>query len=63
MTIRDLHEMPWIGEDPVLDLANTVVVGAGPGRGDVDFLADRELTGRWRARAADRGLAALCLEE
>lgn len=62
MTIRDLPEMPWIGEDPVLDLANTVV-GAGPGRGDVDFLADRELTRRWRARAADRGLAALSLEE
>ncbi|MFG3264620.1 MULTISPECIES: ABATE domain-containing protein [Streptomyces] len=63
MTIRDLHEMPWIGEDPVLDLANTVVVGAGPGRGDVDFLTDRELTGRWRARAADRRLAALSVEE
>lgn len=63
MTIRDLQEMPWIGEDPVLDLANTVVVGAGPGRGDVDFFADRELTRRWRARAADRGLAALSLEE
>ncbi|WP_151480540.1 ABATE domain-containing protein [Streptomyces albicerus] len=63
MTIRDLQEMPWIGEDPVLDLANTVVVGAGPGRGDVDFLADRELTRRWRARAADRRLAGLPLEE
>lgn len=55
--------MPWIGEDPVLDLANTVVVGAGPGRSDVDFFTDRELTSRWRARAADRGLAALPLEE
>ncbi|MCJ1676199.1 ABATE domain-containing protein [Streptomyces sp. APSN-46.1] len=63
MTIRDLQEMPWIGEDPVLDLANTVVVGAGPGRGDIDFFTDRELTRRWRARAADRRLAALPLEE
>jgi predicted RNA-binding Zn ribbon-like protein len=62
VTIRDLHEMPWIGEDPVLDLANTVVVGAGPARGDIDFFTDRELTGRWRARA-DRRLAALPLEE
>lgn len=55
--------MPWIGEDPVLDLANTVVVGAGPGRRDIDFFADRELTGRWRDRAAHRGLADLPLEE
>ncbi|WP_017601324.1 hypothetical protein [Nocardiopsis lucentensis] len=47
MTIRDPREMPWIGEDPVLDPANTVVVGAGPGRGGVDFLADRELTRRY----------------
>ncbi|GAA3142888.1 hypothetical protein GCM10010466_37320 [Planomonospora alba] len=60
--IRDLQEMPWIGEDPVLDLANTVVVGAGPARSDIDFFADRELTGRWRART-DRGLAALPLDE
>jgi predicted RNA-binding Zn ribbon-like protein len=63
VTIRDLQEMPWIGENPVLDLANTVVVGAGPGRRDVDFFTDRELTRRWRARAADRGLAALPLED
>ncbi|MFC4061299.1 ABATE domain-containing protein [Planomonospora corallina] len=62
MTIRDLQEMPWIGEDPVLDLANTVVVGAGPARGDVDFFTDRELTRRWRART-DPGLAALPMEE
>ncbi|MGW7053953.1 CGNR zinc finger domain-containing protein [Streptomyces sp. NPDC054887] len=64
MTIRDLQEMPWIGEGSgVLDLANTVVVGAGPRRGDVDFFADPELTRRWRERAADRALAGLPLEE
>ncbi|WP_267245564.1 ABATE domain-containing protein [Streptomyces sp. PR69] len=63
MTMRELREMPWIGEGPVLDLANTVVVGAGPGREDVDFFADGELAGRWRERAADRALAALPLAE
>ncbi|MFI6576548.1 CGNR zinc finger domain-containing protein [Nocardiopsis sp. NPDC050513] len=58
MTLREFYEMPWIGhEHPVFDLTNTVVIGAGPGRGDVDFLADPELTAAWRERAGDRALA------
>ncbi|OLT29130.1 hypothetical protein BJF83_00445 [Nocardiopsis sp. CNR-923] len=58
MTVREFYEMPWIGrEHPVFDLTNTVVVGAGPGRGDVDFLADPGLTAIWRERAGDRALA------
>lgn len=59
MTLREFDDMPWIGhEHPVLDLTNTVVVGAGPGRGDVDLLADPALAAVWRARLGDRGLAA-----
>ncbi|MEW2634568.1 ABATE domain-containing protein [Streptomyces sp. NPDC048389] len=63
MSLKNLHEMPWIGEDAALDLANTVVCGAGPSRGDIDLLADEELRAAWRTRAADRALAALPLEE
>ncbi|MER7898812.1 ABATE domain-containing protein [Streptomyces sp. NPDC096046] len=63
MTLKNLHEMPWIGEHPVLDLANTVVCGAGPARGDIDLLADPELRASWRSRAADWALANLPLEE
>ncbi len=53
--------MPWIGELPVLDLANTVVRGTGTGDGDIDLLADPDLLASWRARAADRELAELPL--
>ncbi|UGY93281.1 ABATE domain-containing protein [Streptomyces gobiensis] len=63
MTIRTLHAMPWIGEDPVLDLANTVVHGAGPERGDIDLLSDPQLLASWRDRAADRRLAGLPLAD
>ncbi|OII64908.1 MULTISPECIES: ABATE domain-containing protein [unclassified Streptomyces] len=62
MTLKSLRTMPWIGEDPVLDLANTVVREAGPGREDIDFFAEPELTEQWRARAADRRMAALPLD-
>ncbi|USY22203.1 ABATE domain-containing protein [Nocardiopsis exhalans] len=58
MTTREFSDMPWIGhEHPVLDLTNTVVVGSGLGRGDIDFFADPGLTAAWRAKAADRALA------
>ncbi|MCP3821692.1 ABATE domain-containing protein [Streptomyces sp. A3M-1-3] len=63
MTIRNLHEMPWIGEDPVLDLANTVLCDAGPARGDIDLLADARLLASWRSRTLDRRLADLPLED
>ncbi|NNJ06168.1 hypothetical protein HHX38_18845 [Streptomyces sp. PKU-MA01144] len=61
MTLRSLRAMPWIGELPVLDLANTVVRGTGTGDGDIDLLADPDLLASWRARAADRELAELPL--
>ncbi|WP_116245194.1 ABATE domain-containing protein [Nocardiopsis sp. FIRDI 009] len=58
MTLREFYDMPWIGhEHPVLDLTNTIVIGAGPGRGDVDFLSDPGLTAAWRERLGDRALA------
>ncbi len=63
MSLKNLHEMPWVGAHPVLDLANTVVCGAGPARGDIDLLADGELRASWRSRTADRALADLPLEE
>ncbi|MCP3757235.1 CGNR zinc finger domain-containing protein [Streptomyces sp. TBY4] len=63
MTIRNLRAMPWIGEDPVLDLANTVICGAGPTHADIDLFADAELTASWRARATERRLALLPLED
>ncbi|WP_017600206.1 ABATE domain-containing protein [Nocardiopsis lucentensis] len=58
MTLREFYDMPWIGhEHPVLDLTNTVVIGAGPGHGDVDFLSDPGLTAAWRERLGNRALA------
>ncbi|MEU6756813.1 ABATE domain-containing protein [Streptomyces sp. NPDC046685] len=63
MTLKNLREMPWIGERSVLDLANTVVVGAGRVGGDVDLLADPELLASWREKALDRELAGLPLED
>ncbi|WP_432136089.1 MULTISPECIES: ABATE domain-containing protein [unclassified Streptomyces] len=63
MTLRSLRDMPWIGEHPVLDLANTVLVGAGPAGEDVDLLRDPELVTAWRAKAADRASADLPLDE
>ncbi|WP_380284612.1 ABATE domain-containing protein [Kitasatospora purpeofusca] len=63
MTIRDLYDLPWIGDGAVLDLANTVLVGAAQDRTDIDVLADPALTARWRARAADRRLSALPLAD
>ncbi|WP_037886298.1 ABATE domain-containing protein, partial [Streptomyces viridochromogenes] len=63
MSLKNLREMPWIGERPVLDVANTVVVGAGQGGGDVDLLAEPELLGAWREKARDRELADLPLED
>ncbi|WP_282698362.1 ABATE domain-containing protein [Streptomyces sp. CC208A] len=63
MTLRNLHEMPWIGELPVMDLANTVLCGAGPAGEEVDLLADPKLLASWREKAADRELAELPLEQ
>ncbi|GAA4686256.1 hypothetical protein GCM10023347_46980 [Streptomyces chumphonensis] len=63
MSLQSLHAMPWIGEHAVLDLANTVVRGAGPDRADIDLLADPELRATWREQAADRALAALPVGE
>ncbi|MEU3051471.1 ABATE domain-containing protein [Streptomyces sp. NPDC006984] len=63
MSLKNLRAMPWIGEHPVLDLANTVVCGAGPDRSDVDLLASPALAGSWRERTVARGLAALPLDE
>jgi predicted RNA-binding Zn ribbon-like protein len=51
--------MPWIGEHSVLDVANTIAVGAGSGRTDVDLFTVPELLERWRQAALDRGVAAL----
>lgn len=61
MTLKSLRAMPWIGELPVLDLANTVVRGTGTGGGDIDLLADPDLLASWRARVSDRELAELPL--
>ncbi|MFG3310030.1 ABATE domain-containing protein [Streptomyces wuyuanensis] len=63
MTLRNLREMPWIGELPVLDLANTVLVGAGPAGEEVDLLTDPELLASWRDKTVDRELADLPLED
>ncbi|WP_435296396.1 ABATE domain-containing protein [Streptomyces sp. YPW6] len=63
MTVKNLHEMPWIGERSVLDLVNTVVVGAGRAGGDVDLLADPELLASWREKVLDRELADLSRED
>ncbi|PCG83132.1 hypothetical protein CIB93_26265 [Streptomyces sp. WZ.A104] len=63
MSLKNLREMPWIGERPVLDVANTVVVGAGHAGGDVDLLAEPELLASWREKACDRELADLPLED
>ncbi|MBB1256122.1 ABATE domain-containing protein [Streptomyces alkaliterrae] len=63
MTTRSLRQMPWVGENAVLDLANTVVCETGPARRDIDLLADVELLASWRERVADRRLAALPIEE
>ncbi|MEV0961489.1 ABATE domain-containing protein [Streptomyces sp. NPDC049910] len=57
MTLRSVGAMPWIGELPVLDLANTVLREAGTAGGDIDLLADPDLLASWRAKAADRELA------
>ena len=54
MVIHALRDLPWIGEDPLFDLANTVLLGAGPGGSDVDVLADPPLLARWRALADHR---------
>ncbi|WP_149180415.1 ABATE domain-containing protein [Streptomyces sp. TRM49041] len=59
MSVRNVHEMPWIGEDLVFDLANTVLCGGGPAGEDLDLLADPPLLDAWRGRAADPRLAAL----
>ncbi|WP_175407354.1 ABATE domain-containing protein [Streptomyces sp. TRM64462] len=59
MTVRNVHEMPWIGEDPVFDLANTVLCGGGPTGDDLDLLDEASLLDAWRRRAADPRLAAL----
>ncbi|WP_253208244.1 ABATE domain-containing protein [Streptomyces sp. YPW6] len=63
MTVKNLREMPWIGERSVLDLANTVVVGVGRAGGDVDLLADPELLASWREKVLDRELADLPRED
>jgi predicted RNA-binding Zn ribbon-like protein len=52
--IHALRDLPWIGEDPLFDLANTVLIGAGPAGADVDVLTDPELLRRWRQRADPR---------
>ena len=51
--------MPWVGEHPVLDLSNTLALGVGHQRRDVDLLADDSLLLQWRRRARDRRLAEL----
>lgn len=63
MTVRNVHEMPWIGEDPVFDLANTVLCGGGPSGEDLDLLAEPPLLAAWRRRAAAHGLAELTRDE
>ncbi|QNG19509.1 hypothetical protein G4H71_17370 [Rhodococcus triatomae] len=55
VVIRDLEEMPWIGENCALDLANTIVRNAGT-RPDVDFFTDARLLHRWRS-VVDRRIA------
>lgn len=57
--MSELRAMPWIGEHSVLDVANTIAVGAGSGRTDVDLFTVPELLERWRQAALDRGVAAL----
>ncbi|MFJ3597291.1 MULTISPECIES: ABATE domain-containing protein [unclassified Streptomyces] len=59
MSLKNVRAMPWIGEQPVLDLANTVVVGAGPAGADIDLLTDSGLLACWREKACDRELADL----
>ncbi|RDI23143.1 putative RNA-binding Zn ribbon-like protein [Rhodococcus sp. AG1013] len=59
--IRDVDEMPWIGEGRALDLANTVIVGASRGE-DLDFFTDPALTARWRQQVSDDRLARMPLE-
>ncbi|UNZ21255.1 ABATE domain-containing protein [Streptomyces sp. 891-h] len=63
MPLRNLREMPWIGESPVTDLANTVLVGAGPAGEEVDLLADPQLLASWRDKAVDRQLANLPVDQ
>ncbi|GAA3503270.1 hypothetical protein GCM10019016_103800 [Streptomyces prasinosporus] len=62
MSLKSLAEMPWIGEDGVLDLANTIVCGAGPRGGDLDLLTDDDLRASWRSRTVEPDLAVLPLE-
>lgn len=63
MSIRALPEMPWIAGSLALDLANTIVLGAGPDGRDLDILTDPELAGTWAARAGGGRLVRLSTEE
>jgi predicted RNA-binding Zn ribbon-like protein len=62
---HDLLAMPWIGDDPVLAVANTVVLDdpARPETGHVDLLANRDARDTWRRKVEDLGLSNVALPE
>lgn len=63
MALRTLSAMPWIGETLDFDLANTVVIGAGPGGTDIDFFDDSVLTLKWAKKAGHGTLGTLPMEQ
>lgn len=60
--MRDLSDMPWVGEDEVFDLSNTIAL-SGTTDPNIDFFANESLTQTWRSRALARDLAILPLDE
>ncbi|WP_187702803.1 CGNR zinc finger domain-containing protein [Dietzia sp. SLG310A2-38A2] len=61
----DLFEMPWIDENSVLAIANTVVIDdpRQPGSGHIDLLAAGETLAVWRQKVHDPQLAGMPLAE
>lgn len=62
MALRTLSAMPWIGDSPEFDIANTVVVGAGANGSDIDLLDDPKLSRTWAAKAGGGSLAYVPIE-